>query len=302
MTISGFTMVRNAGKYYFPIKACIESALPLVDEFIVALGDGDEGDDTLAQIESINSPKIKIFHRKWDEQLFKDGAVFRAETTFALQQCKGDWCLYLQADEVLHEKDFASIKSSCEKYLNDKRVEGMLFNYHHFFGDYKHVVRSHGWCSEEIRIVRNGLGIESYKDAISFRLNDRKLKVVEIPVSIFHYGWVRPPALMVQKRKEQDSMHHGKESAQLIFQKKAKSFDYGPLGQLELFENEHPAVMKYWIAKHNWKDDLNYGKSYATLNRPRLKHEQLRYRIQSFFENRFMGGKQLFGFENWERL
>jgi hypothetical protein len=71
---------------------------------------------------------------------------------------------------------------------------------------------------------------------------------------------------------------------------------------LELFENEHPAVMKYWIAKHNWKDDLNYGKSYATLNRPRLKHEQLRYRIQSFFENRFMGGKQLFGFENWERL
>lgn len=302
MTISGFTMVRNAGKYYFPIKASIESALPLVDEFIVALGDGDEGDETLAQILSINSPKIKIFHRKWDEQLFKDGAVFRAETTFALQQCKGDWCLYLQADEVLHEKDFATIKSSCEKYLGDTKVEGMLFNYLHFFGDYEHVVRSHGWCSEEIRIVRNGLGIESYKDAISFRRKEEKLKVVEIAATIYHYGWVRPPALMVQKRKEQDSMHHGKEATELAFVKKEKVFDYGPLGRLEIFRNSHPEAMKSWMAKHNWKEDLNYGNSYASLNRPRLKHEQIRYRIQSFFENKFMRGKHLFGFENWERL
>ena len=35
MKISGFTMVRNAGKYYFPIKESIQSVLPIVDEFIV---------------------------------------------------------------------------------------------------------------------------------------------------------------------------------------------------------------------------------------------------------------------------
>ena len=77
MTISGFTMVRNAGKYYYPIRAAIESVLPLVDEFIVALGNGDKNDDTLAQIQSIGSSKIRIFQHEWDENLFQDGAIFR---------------------------------------------------------------------------------------------------------------------------------------------------------------------------------------------------------------------------------
>jgi hypothetical protein len=37
-------MVRNATKYYFPIKESILSILPIVDEFIIALGKGDKGD------------------------------------------------------------------------------------------------------------------------------------------------------------------------------------------------------------------------------------------------------------------
>ena len=55
MKISGFTMVRNAEKYYFPIKESIMSILPIVDEFIVALGNNDADDNTLKIIESINS-------------------------------------------------------------------------------------------------------------------------------------------------------------------------------------------------------------------------------------------------------
>lgn len=46
MKISGFTMVRNATKYYFPIKESILSILPIVDEFIIALGDNDPDDYT----------------------------------------------------------------------------------------------------------------------------------------------------------------------------------------------------------------------------------------------------------------
>jgi len=34
-------MVKNASKFYFPIKESIQSILPIVDEFIVALGDCD---------------------------------------------------------------------------------------------------------------------------------------------------------------------------------------------------------------------------------------------------------------------
>ncbi len=297
MKISGFTMVRNAGKLYYPIRACIESLLPLVDEFIVALGEGDADDDTLQQILSIGSDKIKIYPRVWDEVLFKDGAIFREETTFALQQCTGDWCIYLQADEVIHEDDLPKIKTACEKYYNDKEVEGMLIWYHHFFGDYEHEVISHGWCAHEIRIVRNGLGAESYKDAISFRIDNRKMKVAEIDVPIYHYGWVRPPELMTKKRNLQHDMHHGKEGGEAYYTQDL--FQYGPLGRLDRFRGTHPAVMKGWLAKFNWAHQLNYTTQHRHLNRDLYKHEKPKYRVLNFIEKNFNNRRQIFTFTNW---
>ena len=115
-------MVRNATKYYFPIKESILSILPLVDEFIVALGDCDSDDKTREEIESINSDKIKIIDRVWSERDFIDGKVFANETTFAMGQCKGDWCFYLQADEVIHEKDHPMIVAACTDNLTNKNI------------------------------------------------------------------------------------------------------------------------------------------------------------------------------------
>ncbi|HEX8039536.1 MAG TPA: glycosyltransferase family 2 protein, partial [Chryseosolibacter sp.] len=60
MKISGFTIVRNAAKLYYPVKPSIESILPLVDEFIVVLGDCDADDTTEKEISSIGSDKIRL--------------------------------------------------------------------------------------------------------------------------------------------------------------------------------------------------------------------------------------------------
>ena len=64
MFISGFSMVRNAVKLYYPVKESIESILPIVDEFVIALGNCDDDDQTLEEIKKINSNKIKIIHTK----------------------------------------------------------------------------------------------------------------------------------------------------------------------------------------------------------------------------------------------
>jgi hypothetical protein len=300
MTISGFTMVRNAGKFYFPIKESISSALPLVDEFIVALGDCDDDDDTRTQIESIQSDKVKIIDRVWNAADYKDGKVFADETTFALKQCKGDWCLYLQADEVLHEKDLDNINQLCHKYLHNNEVDGFLFNYHHFWGDYNHLMYAHSWYKHEIRIVRNMPTVYSYQDAVSFRKGEgKKLNVVALDAYIYHYGWVRPPDLMKSKRKEQDAIHRGetndrKPSAD-------ERFDYGPLGALKLFRETHPAVMQERVERINWKHLLDYAAEGA-VNRPLMKHERLKYRILTFIENNFLGGREIFGRKNWKLL
>jgi hypothetical protein len=301
MKLSGFTMVRNASKYYFPIRESILSILPIVDEFIVALGNCDADDHTEELIRSIGSDKIKIFHRPWDEQLFKDGTIFKLETTFALQQCRGDWCMYLQADEVVHEDDHNIILNNCNKYLDDTNVQGLLMKYMHFWGDYDHYADSHSWYEYEIRIVRNHIGIQSYKDAQSFRITEiEKLNVVKTKARIFHYGWVRPPHTMQSKRKEQYSMHYGKKNATETFEKQESHFEFGPLGRMTKFKHTHPAVMYDLIKQHSWKDKLYYGKK-LRITRAKADHEKIKYRIISFIEKNIIH-RRLFGYKNWNIL
>jgi hypothetical protein len=276
------------------------SILPIVDEFIVALGKSE--DNTKEIIEDIDSEKIKIYEREWNEESFKEGKIFREETNFALSKCNGDWCFYLQADEIVHEKYLTLITKKCQEYLKLKKVEGFLLKYIHFWGDYDHYINSHAAPPKEIRIVRNNSGVYSYKDALSFRIkNDRKLKVVEIPAYVYHYGWVRPPALMISKKKEQDSMHVGKDKAEEKYKNVEGYFNYGPLGRLPKFKATHPEAMKNWIEKFDWRDRLNYGREYD-LERELFKHEKLNYKILTFIENIFFGGEQLFGFKNYNKL
>lgn len=297
-------MVRNAEKFYFPVKESIESILPIVDEFIVALGDNDETDHTREIIEAIDSDKIKIFDRVWDKEKFLNSEIFAYETNFALSQCTGDWCFYIQADEVVHEEDLAIIKSACEENLNNKQVDALLFSYLHFWGDYNHYLPFHGWYKNEMRIVRNNIGVKSIKDAQSFRKNqNEKLNAKPINARIFHYGWVRPPHLMQSKKKEHDSIHHSYEKVKHLYELKPNEFDYGSLGRIPVYKGTHPAIMRDYIARLDWQRKLNYSKKKVKLNRSLAKHERLKYRILSFFENTFNRGKYIFGgYSNWNKV
>ena len=302
MKISGFTMVRNADKYYFPIEESIRSILPIVDEFVVALGDDDDDDNTRQIIEGIESDKVKIIDRVWSEEEFVDGKIFANETSFALSQCSGDWCFYLQADEVVHEKDLKTIKESCTKFLDKPEVEGLLFQYYHFYGDYEHYLPFHGWYKNEIRIVRNNINAYSYKDAQSFRKNnDDKLKVAQIDAHIYHYGWVRPPELMQSKKKEQDSMHHGVDSIEKEYQLKANEYNYGAIGRVPVFKYSHPKVMDDLRSRISWKHKINYSRN-VDIKRPPMKHERFKYRFISFLENKLMFGKEFFPYSNWIKI
>jgi hypothetical protein len=298
--LSGFTMMRNASKLYYPAVESVRSALPIVDEFVVALGRGDPDDDTEERLRALRDPKVRIIERTWDRNLYRGGEILAHETTFALGQCSSTWCLYLQADEVLHEDDLSTILEYCSKYRDDRRVEGLLFDYSHFWGDYEHHLDSHGICRREVRIVRNGIGAFSYLDAVSFRKpHNEKLRVVRIPARIYHYGYVRPPELMAVKNRVQDGIHSGREvGIAEAFGETESSFDYGPLGELPRFPATHPGVMRDFILRHNWRSQLNYGRR-TSVHPIRHKHERLRYRILSWFERRFTDNLDLFGWKNY---
>jgi len=292
MKISGFSFVRNGISLYYPVVESIRSILPVVDEFVVAVGKSDDG--TREAIEAIADPKIRIIDTVWDDKYFKRGIINSIQTDIAKDQCNGDWLFYVQADEVVHEKDLPLIKARCEELLDDSDVEGLLFRYLHFWGDYDHYHTGHGWYPYEIRIVRNRPDIHSFESAQSFRSFDyydnprqpegtRKLNVAKVDARIFHYGWVRPPHLMQSKSRAFHSLHWGPGKAKAYYDQAPKEFDYGPLNRLTLFKETHPAVMKNKIGEMSWKNKLQYiGKPHK--QRKAHKHETVRCRILTVIE------------------
>ena len=255
MKVVGFSFIRNAVKFDYPIVESIKSVLPICDEFIIALGNSDDNTEDL--IKSIDSNKIRIIHTTWDDNLRKGGKVLAVETNKAFNQIKdANWAFYIQGDEVIHEKYLPIIKESMEKWKDDEKVEGLLLNYTHFYGSYDFVGDSRRWYRREIRIVRADKNISSYKDAQGFRKNERKLNVKHINAWVYHYGWVKPPFEQQEEQKYFNTLWHDEDWIKKNV-KQINQFDYSTIDSLSLFEGTHPMVMQERINKLNWKFDFD---------------------------------------------
>ena len=254
MKVSGFTIIRNAVKYDFPVVEAISSVLPLCDEFIVAVGDCSDG--TLALIQSINSPKIKIIHTVWEEEKYrsKNLEILAVETNkaYAAVAKDSDWAFYIQSDEALHEKYIDVTYKAMQQWKDDASVDGLLFNYQHFYGSYDYLGASPRWYRREVRIVRKRDDIFSYKDAQGFRkLPNEKLNVKLIDADIFHYGYVRDPKKMAEKMNFNQAMHSDDPNKMMAM------FNYDNVDALSRFEGTHPALMQERINQMNWRFDFD---------------------------------------------
>lgn len=276
MKVSGFTIVRNAIKFDYPIVEAITSILPLCDEVVVAVGRSE--DDTLGLIKSIQSDKIKIIETVWNDSLREGGRVLADETNkaFAEISADSDWAFYIQGDEVVHEKYLPAIRFAMQQYKDDKTVEGLLFKYLHFYGSYDYVGDSKNWYRNEIRIVRNDKAISSYRDAQGFRKNDEKLKVKAIDAYIYHYGWVKPPEAQQAKQQTFHKLWHTDEWMKKNIPQVDK-FDYSLIDSVKHFTGTHPQVMQNRISKMNWKFSFD----------PTRKKLSLKQKAFLFFEKNF---------------
>lgn len=288
MKISGFTIIKNAVINDYPIVEAITSILPVVDEMIVLAG--DSSDATKELIQSIQSDKIKIYDSVWDASLRKGGAVLAVETNkaFKLIDPQSTWAFYIQADEAVHERYLPAILDACNKYKDDKRVEGLLFKYLHFYGTYDYVGDSRSWYNHEIRIIRNDKNINAYKDAQGFRKGTAKLNVKLIDAYIYHYGWVKSPAQMKKKMKEVVKYWTEESEGLQEFLKSEDFYSYQDYESLQRFTGTHPAVLHKRIEEKNWDINLDVKRKRFTLK------NKLLYWLEK------KTGKRLFAFKNYK--
>jgi hypothetical protein len=289
MKISGFTIVRNAVLYDYPVVEAITSILPVVDEMIVLVGKSDDNTEEL--IRSIQSEKIKIHHSVWDEHLKIGGVVLAVETdkAFQLISKESDWAFYIQADEVIHEKYHGIIRKTAALYKDENRVEGLLFNYLHFYGTYDYVADSRKWYHKEVRIIRNDKGIQAYRDAQGFRRGVKKLKVKPVDAMVYHYGWVKNPRKMKEKLKKiQELWTDTANNPANVERRSGEIFDFSQFDSLKHFDSEHPVVMKNRIEEKNWNINLDISK----------KKFSVKEKILYWYEKKT--GKRLFDFRNYK--
>ena len=246
MKVSGLTFLRNGQKLGYPFVASIRSLLPLVDELVIALGPCDDNTENI--LREIGDPKIRIIPTQWNERLRPDysvkGFVYGQQKSIALFNCTGDWAFYLEADEVLHENDLPKIRAAMEKHLNDERVEALVFDYLHFYGNKNTIAWSPGWYRSEVRIIRNTIPVWS-SEALFFNVvaghkKSRQPRAAHTGATIFHYGWVRSEAQMDLKSATVQKYWNDS---------KPKPMDYSHIDAavLKLFAGTHPQAVQGWL-------------------------------------------------------
>jgi hypothetical protein len=262
--VSGFTIARNAIRYGYPFEESMRSLLPLVDELVVGVGDSEDG--TWDRILDIGDPKIKPFRTVWDMTKHEGGVVLSEQTNLALSQCAGDWAIYLQTDEVLHEDEIDGLRGRLQEHLH-QATEGLSFSYLHFYGSYSTV--QDNWCRwyrREVRAVKTGKGIVSVGDAAGFKVKQgerlRRLIRADSGAHIYHYGWARPPAVMVEKRQHVERFYHtDPEPAGVAEVERIEpSQPYRHLGHLRAFSDSHPATMQALVSAQDWSFDAAIDK------------------------------------------
>lgn len=260
MKIAGFTFVRNAVRYDYPVLESLRSLLPLCDAVYIAVGQSD--DETLALVQGLKEPKLHILETVWDDALREGGRVLAIETDKAFDAIpeEYDWCIYLQADEVLHEADYPAIRAAMQEWLSDPATEGLVFKYRHFYGSYDFTGASRRWYRREVRVLRNNKSIRSYRDAQGFRLQTgatlRKLRVRPVAAWVYHYGWVKHPADQQRKQQSFNKLWHSDDWVSEHVGA-APTYHYDGSEPLEAFTGTHPAAMQARISSMNWHFETN---------------------------------------------
>ena len=241
MVVSGFTFLRDAVSNGYPFEESIRSLLPIVDEYIVAVG--TSGDDTLERVRAIGDPKIRVIETSWNEKMQDRGYVYGQQKMIAQFNCNGDWAFYLEGDEVLHEDELQKIKDTMERYRDDPEVEALYFDFYHFYGTPNQV--GIAGYRRAPRIIRNTIRSIA-PDGLFWIImdknkNGRYPKARHAGGNIYHYGHCRSVSKMAEKLK-QVGRYWGNKHQEFK--------GYGSIDVFELrpFNGYHPAIMENWLA------------------------------------------------------
>jgi hypothetical protein len=239
-------------------------------------------------VTTVRDPRVRIVDSVWD--FSKKNEMLSIETLKAMAACRGDWGIYIQADEVLHEDGAALLRERIAEWDGDARVEGLLVRYLHFYGGFDTIATSRRWYRREVRCLRLGHDIRPYQGAQGFRVGPeyRKIRARATEAAMFHYGWARPARAIREKYEISKTIYPW--SKERSAREQAKGYlDWLPL--LKPFTGTHPRAAREWIAERAHDPERLIGPRH-------FKLEHLRFYASDWIER--LTGARLFEFRNYQ--
>ncbi len=270
--LAAITFLRNGVRLGYPFIESIRSVLSIVDEFVVVVGESDDG--TLDAVRSIGDSRLRVVESVWNTSV-PNGFVYAQQTMLALFQTRARWVLSIQGDEVVHEDDLEKLQAAIEAADSDPRIEALTFEYLHFYGRPDLLGRGSRWYRREVRLLRNAKRFIVPSDAQCYTIveRNRRMRYPNTRPSgarMFHYGWLRPTEAHLSKALEVSAMWGGKIVP-------AKPYAQVDRRALESFHGTHPRVAQTWlatVANREFAPDRNY----------KLTLRDRRFRVKDFVE------------------
>ena len=283
--LSGFSIAKNVGIYDYPIETALKSVLPVCEEIVVNVGHSE--DDTLERVRAMDEPRIRIIESEWPPDEGSRTLLLSEETNRALDACTHDWALYIQADEVIHEDDHQRILDALSRAAADPRVEGIVFDYLHFYGSPDWVLDGRIAYRQEVRAVKRSTGIRSGSGAQGFGVDGRRPRAILSGARVFHYGYAKSARALMEKSRLW-ARYYDRDPSEYT------GFDFERPRELRRFEGEHPAVALEWIEGRDWPFDPD------SCDPPRWTRRALRNWVSDRIER--VTGHRLFEHRNFELI
>ena len=145
-TLSGCTVIRNGVTLRYPLEASLQTYLPICDEVVIAYDlTSTDATEQLVKGLAARYRSIRLVPSAWDLENRRGGSEIAVQSNVALEACRMDWTLYVQADEAIHEQDHAAIRqilgrheclgacferrsfwATLEQEIAEHRVQGLL--------------------------------------------------------------------------------------------------------------------------------------------------------------------------------
>lgn len=254
-TLGATVLIRDGNRLDFCWRECIESVLPVCDTVLVCDGESTDGTQEEVRDWMRREPRLDLCVYPWPEPHGVED-WFVTWINYARQHLRTDWHLQMDADEILHENGYETIR----RFVSEDKERAAIFRRYNFWRDHRHLIPPGYCCGHEvIRLAptRCWMASDGYHP-----LGEPVARMsgwTDPPLEIFHYGFIRErEAFFVKERLLQGYFFGTYDKRLELAQEHAGNWMTMPgvtgwEDRVPEYTGEHPAAARAWLRERGYE-------------------------------------------------